>query len=320
MLTPVLSVVIPTFARPQQLHRCLSALAVQTFSEPWEVVVVDDGSPEPISLPASLQPEQPLNPPDCSGHLSIPIRLIRQANSGPAMARNHGVDCARGKMIAFTDDDCQPCPSWLDELIKAIRRYPGAMIGGTTLNALPEDVCASASQLIVDMVYKHFNHDSENAYFLASNNILCSKQHFQTLGGFDPRFRRAGAEDRDFCDRWRQAGLRLVWQHSARIEHHHHQTVSQYINLHTRYGRGAFLYQAKRRASGTGSMSKDMGFHASLPARLLTYASRTINPWRTIKILFLLILWQTANAYGFAREALHARLGTYNFKRSLMDV
>lgn len=316
MLTPILSVVIPTFARPQQLQRCLSALAIQTYTEPWEVVVVDDGSQEPVTLPASLQPKQPFKPSDCSGYASIPIRLIRQDNNGPAVARNHGVACARGELIAFTDDDCQPCPSWLDELVKASRRYPGSMIGGTTLNALPEDICASASQLIVDMVYKHFNSDPQNAYFLASNNMLCSKQNFQALGGFDPRFRKAGAEDRDFCDRWRQADLRLIWQQSARIEHCHHQTLSQYINLHTRYGRGAFLYQAKRRNSGSGSMHKDLRFHASLPAVLRSHISSIVSPQTRLQILFLLLLWQIANAYGFAREALSTWHQPFNRYRS----
>ena len=297
MSGPLVSVVIPAFGRPRQLHDCLAALAAQTLLEPWEVVVVDDGSPQSLAdlLPAWAG--------------SLNLRVIRQDNAGPAAARNRGVHEAVGRFIAFTDDDCLPDPAWLDRLLRAARERPCALVGGNTLNGLGSDFFASTSQLIVDLVYEYFNANPDNAYFFASNNMLCPRDGFLSLGGFDPGFPRAGAEDRDFCDRWRLSGRPLVWRSEACVVHRHAQNFGKFIDLHVRYGRGAYLYQARRRQRQSGTMQDDLGFHRSLPQRLRHHrVLRKASLQRKLSLVAALILWQLANAYGFAIEALSAGL------------
>jgi len=163
---------------------------------------------------------------------------------------------------------------------------------------------ASASQLIIDHVYGYFNADPENAYFFASNNVLCSREQFLALGGFDRSFPRPGAEDRDFCDRWRMAGWPLIWRPGAYVEHRHPQPLPGFINLHARYGRGAYLYQARRRQRGSGTMQDDFGFHRTLPSRISLYFAQRIDPilWK-VGLFAALALWQLANAVGFMMEA-----------------
>lgn len=296
MTRPVATVVVPTYRRPGQVECCLEALAAQTFREPWEVVVVDDGSPEPFTGLADR----------FAGRLDL--RVVRQENAGPAAARNRGVAEARGKLIAFTDDDCRPEPDWLATLVGAARERPDALVGGMTINGLPHELFASTSQLIVDLVYEHFNADPDNAYFFASNNMLCGRESFLEMGGFDATFPRAGAEDRDFCDRWRMAGWPLVWRPAARVEHSHSQSFGKFVHLHVRYGRGAYLYQAKRRGRGSGTMREDMGFHVGLPGRVRRRLSGMRSTWVGGKVVAALVLWQAANAGGFAAEALAATL------------
>lgn len=285
---PHVSVVIPTCGRPGQLRECLEALASQTMTAAaFEVVVVDDGSPEPLdALVAEFASR-------------LQVRLLRQANTGPAAARNHGARAARAPRVAFTDDDCRPRPEWLERLLAAERRHPGTLVGGGIVNGLPDDVFATTSQLVVDLVYEHFNADPENAYFFASNNMLCDRERLLALGGFDTTFPRAGAEDRDFCDRWRAAGLRLVWQPAATIEHHHGQSLTKFIDLCYRYGRGARLYHEKRQSRGTGTMREDLGFHRSLPRRIWKRLGRPLGPWRSVQVCGTLLLWQFVNAVGF---------------------
>ena len=135
MHEPLVTVVIPTYGRPRQLKACLAALAEQTLAEPWEVVVVDDGSPQTLDSVG----------PAWSGRLDL--RVIRQDNAGPAAARNRGVQEARGTFIAFTDDDCLPEPQWLDTLVRAARERPGALVGGTTLNGLGSELLASRAAI-----------------------------------------------------------------------------------------------------------------------------------------------------------------------------
>lgn len=293
MIMTVATVVVPTFGRPRQVEACLEALTAQTLREPWEVVVVDDGSPEPLTGLAER----------FAGRLDL--RVIRQDNAGPAAARNRGVGEARGTFIAFTDDDCLPERDWLATLVGAARERPYALVGGTTINGLPHELFASTSQMIVDLVYEHFNADPERAYFFASNNVLCPRERFLALGGFDATFPRAGAEDRDFCDRWRMAGWPLVWRPAARVEHRHSQTLWKFLDLHYRYGRGARLYQARRRIRQSGTMQDDLGFHATLPRRVCRRLVDSADPphwWGAV--VAAIALWQVTNAAGFAAEAL----------------
>lgn len=292
MTEPAVTVVVPTFSRPRQLQTCLEALALQTLREPWEVIVVDDGSPRPLDGLAEA----------FAGRLDL--RTVRQANSGPAAARNRGVAEARGEYVAFTDDDCRPESAWLETLLVAGRGRPGAIVGGRTWNGLPDELFASTSQMIVDLVYEHFNTDPDNAYFFASNNVLCPRERFLALGGYDRRYPRAGAEDRDFCDRWRVNGWPLVWREGARVEHRHSQSLCGFIELHFRYGRGAHLYQAMRRSRRSGTMRDDLGFHATLMRRVRGRLTAERARWWWGRVVACLALWQAANAAGFAFDAL----------------
>ncbi|MFO0030972.1 MAG: glycosyltransferase family 2 protein [Cyanobacteriota bacterium] len=304
MNQPVVTVVIPTFCRPRQLNACLGALAEQTLSEPWEVVVVDDGSSPRLEGLGTAW----------AGRLDL--RLIHQENAGPAVARNRGVQEARGVWVAFTDDDCLPQPQWLCTLVRAARESPGAMVGGTTLNGLGAELFASTSQLIVDLVYAHFNADPDNAYFFASNNMLCLRDRFLALGGFDHSFPRAGAEDRDFCDRWRMAGWPLLWRLAARVEHRHSQTLGKFVDLHIRYGRGAYIYQARRKQRQSGTMQDDLSFHRTLPRRVRRHLAERKGPI-LVKLghVAALVLWQVANALGFTIEAVS--IASRRLRRSL---
>jgi GT2 family glycosyltransferase len=294
MTTPLVTVVIPTHGRPQRLRECLDALTGQSLRDAWEVVVVDDGSPTPVEGLETAFSRR------------LDLRVIRQANAGPSAARNRGVAAARADLIAFTDDDCRPDPAWLTTLVQAARERPDALVGGTTFNGLPDRVFTAATQLIIDLVYEHFNADPENAYFLTSNNILCQRERFLAVGGFDESF-GAGAEDRDFCDRWRMAGLPLVWEPAARVEHRHLQTLGTFVELHVRYGRGAYHYQAIRRSRGSGTMREDIAFHGTLPRRVWQRLRNDLPVSRWVPMTAALSVWQAVNAAGFLFEKLSGK-------------
>ena len=291
-MPPNISVIIPTFNRPCLLRNCLFALEQQTLPPgSFEVIVVDDGS----QVPLSLDPAEWLH--------AFTLRVIRQENTGPSGARNRGAEAARGDILAFTDDDCLPIPEWLERLNVPLSEYPEALAGGTTYNGLRDNLYSETSQLIVTMVYEHFNRGARGAYFLASNNIACRRDAYLSCGGFDTAFPVAGAEDREFCDRWRMLHRPLLWISGALVEHRHTQTLRKFTNLHYRYGRGAWLYQAKRRLRNSGTMADDMGFHRSLIQRVSRKLTGAPLP-EQVKISGLLMLWQFANAAGFAREAI----------------
>lgn len=91
--SPFLSICIPYYNAEEYFNDCLRSIDSQTF-ENYEVVVVDDGSIQPLHIDVSKYPR-----------LANRIRVIRQNNSGPYLARKIAVAHARGKYIYFVDSD-----------------------------------------------------------------------------------------------------------------------------------------------------------------------------------------------------------------------
>jgi GT2 family glycosyltransferase len=298
-VAPIVSVIVPTFNRTDAAIACLQALCEQTLApDRFEIILVDDGSPQPL---------EPVlrNWINTFSQRNLPIiRVLRQENAGPATARNHGVTEALGEWIAFTDDDCRPLPNWLEALVDAAKQHSDALIAGSTFNGFPQNLYAETNQLILELVYEYFNKDPQDAIFYASNNWLCRRQSFLDLDGFDRSFRRAGGEDRDYCDRWRLSGRRIVFQETARVEHRHGQTLRRYLNMHFRYGSGAKTYLRERLRRQSGTMMDDISFHRNLVRRLPIYLRRYPGMLQKTRILIALALWQFANAAGFAYESI----------------
>ena len=107
---PRFSVIVPTYGRPEYLPECLTSILAQTV-EDFEVIVVDDASPVPVELPVT----------------DARVRLVRRdANGGPAAARNTGLEAARGTHIAFCDDDDLFSPDRLELAVAGLDRAPVA--------------------------------------------------------------------------------------------------------------------------------------------------------------------------------------------------
>jgi GT2 family glycosyltransferase len=286
------SIIVPTYNRPGPLRACLEAIAAQDYAlDRVEVLVVDDGgerSPAPVIDEMREQ---------------LYVELLRQEHGGPSRARNRAASVARGRFLAFTDDDCRPQPSWLSRLVSTLARAPDRIVGGRIVNALAENAFSSASQMIADIVYAHYNADRENAQFFSSNNIAMAAESYRTLGGFDEGFTILACEDRELCDRWRAAGGRMIYEPSAVVAHAHPLGLLSYLRQHFTYGRGAVHFHRIRAARASGTMRDEMSFHANL-RNWLTQPFHRRSPVDATRIAALLVLWQSANLAGFTYELL----------------
>ncbi len=83
------------------------------------------------------------------------------------------------------------------------------MVGGRTLNALTDNVYATASQLVTDAGYAHLNDDPDQAHFCTTSNLALPTEEFRAIGGFDETF--VTSEDRELCGRWESAGRRVFY-------------------------------------------------------------------------------------------------------------
>lgn len=285
---PFFSIIIPTYNRPTRLQKCLSAVAEMDYPKAkFEVIVVDDGSSAQLD-----QIAESLN-----GKLNV--RLLKQDNQGPASARNRGTKEANGEILAFTDDDCLPNRQWLRALAESFSVNPDSMIGGKIMNALPENAFSSASQTLVAYLYSYYNDNSKDAAFLTSNNLAVAAERFREFGGFDEAWGRAAAEDREFCDRWRLQGNKMVYEPKAVVNHAHIMRFSNFIGQHFNYGRGAYYFHKTRFRRNHGAVKIEP---PSFYLGLVQYPFLKFNRSRAVVISLLIIIAQAANIVGYFWE------------------
>jgi glycosyltransferase involved in cell wall biosynthesis len=112
---PLISVVIPTFNRAQQVQVALRSVLAQTYAK-FEVIVVDDGSTDTTREVV----EQFMSEQNGKGKQ---IRYFSQTNQGPSAARNKGIAEAKGECIAFLDSDDEWLPEKLEWQLRAIEKF-----------------------------------------------------------------------------------------------------------------------------------------------------------------------------------------------------
>jgi glycosyltransferase involved in cell wall biosynthesis len=200
---PEVSVVIPTRDRAARLGAALQALRGQSIAaDRFEVVVVDDGSSDEtaellVRSSADGGPE---------------LRAIRLGGQGPAAARNAGWRAARAPLVAFTDDDCEPTPTWLESILAAAAASPGAFVQGVTTPIPRESALLrrpfSRTRLI----------DEQNPFF-ATCNIAYPRELLERLNGFDELFPEALGEDTDLGWRALEMGASTEFAPSAVVHH-----------------------------------------------------------------------------------------------------
>lgn len=198
-MTPEVSVVVPTYRRPELLRRCLEALLRQDLPvESYEIVVADDGND-----PATKNLVELLASQSAANLRYVPVRGPRH---GPAAARNVGWKSAGAPIIAFTDDDCVPDPAWLREGLKSFADGVTAVRGRLImpLPPVPTDYELNASGLAT-------------AEFVTAN-CLCRRSALEDIGGFDESFTKAWREDSDLHFRLIKNG-RVARSESAKVVH-----------------------------------------------------------------------------------------------------
>lgn len=291
-----ISVVVPTYNRPEALKKCLAALQQQTVAASWEIIVVDDGGKS--ALDSVVSPFQK--------HLNL--RLIRQENSGPATARNQGAFAAKGEYVAFVDDDCEPEKDWLKQLIPQASK--GVMVGGKTINKLSTNPYSEVSQALVTFLYQYF--ENSPWYFFTSNNFLLDKESFVKIGGFDQGFRTSAGEDREFCIRWTHAGNTMSTNERAIILHSHHQASRSFWKMHFKYGRAAFDFTKKIEHLGVPPLKPKLSFYSQLFRLIL----QQCEPKGAMKLylIFLIFISQLATFLGYFRERLGSMFRSKNDK------
>ena len=216
------SVVIPAYNCEKTIARAVEAVLNQLEVEA-EVIVVDDGSNDSTAEIVRSLAER-----------SESVRLIRQENQGPAVARNRGVREARGEIVFFTDSDCVPHRDWLLVALRGFEREDVAAVAGSYGIANPESLLARC--IHEEIRFRHLKLMPRFVKSFGSYNVAIRKSFFEKVGGFDEGYRFASGEDNDLSYKIGAAGGKILFEPKVLVDHHHPVSVGRYLKEQFRHG------------------------------------------------------------------------------------
>jgi glycosyltransferase involved in cell wall biosynthesis len=213
----MVSVIIPTKDRLTLLSQCLNGLYCQTATaSAFDVIVVNDGAT--IGGLKEMLEKHPLT-------RRTTLRLLDNAQNGPAIARNRGSQLVNREIIAFLDDDAVPDHAWIDTIIKALppERTEVAAITGRIL-PLQTGLFSDARQARYDLRQQSMVDSGHlQTEFLAGGNSAVRTEVFHSLNGFDPRCTMM--HDREFMLRMKRLNKLAMYCHEMVIHHVHVKSV-----------------------------------------------------------------------------------------------
>ena len=171
------------------------------------------------------------------------VGLLRLPGGGLSAARNAGAARARGAILAFTDDDCEPDAGWVGALARGFSSGDWAALGGPNLPPPPQGM-AQAVVAAAPGAPCHVMLDDREAEHLPGCNFAVRREAFEAVGGFDACYRTAG-DDVDFCWRLQDAGRRLGFAADAVVWHHPRPSLRGYLRQQWGYGRAEALLLAR---------------------------------------------------------------------------
>ncbi|GLQ95674.1 glycosyltransferase [Dyella mobilis] len=214
--TPLVSVVIPVYGKCAWTVACLRSISRHGADTPFEVIVVDDASPDD-SASKLMQ---------VGG-----VRLLQnETNLGFIGSSNAGAAIARAPFLLFLNNDTQVTPGWLDSLLETYQQEPHCGIVGSQL-VYPDGRIQEAGALTFAngeawSVGRYEKRDDprylyrRDVDYVSGASLLIEKSLFQELGGFDARYAPAYCEDADLAFAVRAKGRRVIYDPGSVIVHY----------------------------------------------------------------------------------------------------
>ena len=231
---PQATIIVPMYGQALVTYTCLKSVHAATPPGMYEVIVVDDASPEVAESALAA----------VTG-----LRFLRNdSNLGFVHSCNRAAALARAATLVFLNNDTIVTPGWLDALTRVLRERPEAGLVGAKL-VYPDGRLQEAGAIVWrdgsawnygrddDPDKPEYNYLRETDY-CSGACIAVDKALFQSIGGFDGRFAPAYCEDSDLAFVVRKAGRKVFYQPLATVVHFEGATSG------TDVARGAKRYQA----------------------------------------------------------------------------
>ena len=260
------SVIVPCFNNERYLRVCLEALFAQTYPrDRYEVILVDNNSTD-----RSLEIAR-----DFPG-----LMVLQEEVQGSYSARNRGLRNSRGKMLAFTDSDCEACPTWLQTMAASLSE-PGAVLAlGSRRHAAESFGLTMAADYEAQRTEYVCGQSDLSLYYGHTGNLAVHREAFERCGLFMTM--RRGADTVFVTSVLRAYGPGSVrFVREARVRHLEIHRVSDWYRKLRTYGRSSTYY-------AQWSHTRPLGLLARLRVMWRTIA-RNRYSWFRAPSLFLLL-------------------------------
>jgi cellulose synthase/poly-beta-1,6-N-acetylglucosamine synthase-like glycosyltransferase len=190
MAEPLISAIICTHNREQYLPAALTSLQHQDFG-PAEIIVVDNASTDGT---ANLVKQ-------FADGSALPIQYLYEPRLGLSIARNTGAQAARGKILAYLDDDAEAGSHWLQTFYQVFEQYPQvAIAGGRVTLKWPQSFAVPPAWLSTDLASTLGAYDLGDTPQWIDNpqltprglNYAIRKDFLLDVGGFNTQLGRMG--------------------------------------------------------------------------------------------------------------------------------
>lgn len=230
------SVITPTHRRPHSLLRMLDALASQDYPhDRFEAIVVLDGADEGVT--SLLQARK----------FPYRLRAVTQAKSGPAAARNRGLDEATEPFVLFLDDDVVPSASLMRHHADSHRDEHVVVIGPLLPAAAARPApwtqweWATVQEQYRAMAAGEWAPTPRQFY---TGNASVRTDDVKAVGGFNPEFKRG--EDVELAWRLHERGMHFVFNPLAKAEHFAERSFAAWLTAAHEYGRSDIMLERIR--------------------------------------------------------------------------
>jgi cellulose synthase/poly-beta-1,6-N-acetylglucosamine synthase-like glycosyltransferase len=255
-----------------------------------------------------------------------PVKLVVESRDGLNLARNVGIKCSTGEIVAFTDSDCVVPQDWVTTIVENFKDPKVSCVGGSAKALNGDFVSQYADNSIVRLMpffTKREELDQVKPFFKhpAGCNMAFRRKVAEQVGYFDENI-KFGFDEVEFADRICKAGYTMVLDPKVTVWHKHRSTLGDFMKQNFQYGKGSGLVLKRNKLADSVSKWSFLGVIGFISWLIivgslvfLTFSSTsTLVPWLLFGFTVLpLMVVASVYIYRALHDRTFVRVFTYPF-------
>jgi len=255
-----------------------------------------------------------------------PVKLIVEKRKGLNLARNTGIKCSKGEIVAFTDSDCIVPPNWITKIVENFKDPKVSCVGGSAKALDGNFISQYADNSIVRLMpffTKREELEKVKPFFRhpAGCNMAFRRKVAEEVGCFDEQI-QYGFDEVEFADRICRAGYKMILDPDVLVWHKHRSTLREFLKQNFQYGKGSGLVLKRNRLKDAVSKWSFLGLIGFISWLLIVGSLTFLNLTSSSSIFFWmlfgftglpLIILATVYAYRALQNKKLTRIVIYPF-------